>query len=110
MFTIEYDLQSFLDDLDELEKKGLLGNWTFITNDQGDFVELELENSRFKDAGFFEVIENRHHLEFRFFFNDKDGDEDESEDEEIFSFYYTKLFQLILSRIVKEGDKIRFDR
>lgn len=109
MFRIEYDLQSFLYNLEDLEDNRQLGNWTFhlVSDGNEDFIELELDNSRFKDAGFFEVAEDRHYLEFRFFFNDRDGEEDPVEDEEIFSFYYGKLLQLILSKIIKNGEQIR---
>ncbi len=109
MFRIEYDLQSFLYDLEELEATKKIGNWYFniVSDDSDEFIELELENSAFKDAGFFEVSEDRHYLEFRFFFNDTNDKNTEEDDEEIFSFYYGKLLQFILSKIIKDGEQIR---
>ncbi|MDR2008171.1 MAG: hypothetical protein LBQ34_04275 [Alphaproteobacteria bacterium] len=108
MFKIQYDLESFKNDLVSLKKAGG-GRWdhTVIDDeDDGESIELNLDDDDFGDAGFFEVKENGYNLEFRFFFYDSVDKSSKEDDEKIYSYFYSQLVEFILAKIIKSGEKI----
>ncbi|MDR0484020.1 MAG: hypothetical protein LBH40_01910 [Alphaproteobacteria bacterium] len=109
MFKIQYDLESFSQDLEDLKRDKRLKDWSFsfVQDGDEDLIELYLKDSEFGDVGFFEVKENTYYLEFRFYFYDNGESYNNKEhDEEVYSYFHGKLVRFILSKIIKNGESI----